>query len=215
MIVSEQKPLPEILVELEGIDRVFLIGCAKCATVCKAGGEEQVWQMQEALTAADKVVTGSIIIDETCHMLRVQRELRARKEQVDEAGALLVLACGAGVQSVSGATDKLTVAGLNTQFLGNIRRFGHFEQKCSLCGDCILTETAGICPVTVCPKGLLNGPCGGMDNGFCETDPEAECAWVQIFRRLESRDNADRLHRIVPEKNFAKALKPGRLKVDK
>jgi len=215
MIISEQKTLQEILAALEGIDRIFLIGCAKCATVCKSGGEEQVWQMQEALVAAGKEVTGSLVVDETCHMLRVQRELRSKKEQVDEADAFLVLACGAGVQSVSGATPKQTVAGLNTRFLGNIRRFGQFEQKCSLCGDCILTETGGICPVTVCPKGLLNGPCGGMDNGSCETDPEAECAWVQIFQRLATGEDEERLHRIAPAKDFAKALKPARLKVDK
>ena len=37
-----------------------------------------------------------------------------------------------------------------------------------MCGDCVLDKTAGICPVTTCPKGLLNGPCGGMWDGMCE-----------------------------------------------
>ena len=215
MIISKQKTLEEILSALSDSARIFIIGCAKCATVCKSGGEEEVWQMQEALTAAGKEVTGSLVIDEACHMLRSGRDLRGRKEMVDEADALLVLACGAGVQSVSAGTPKKTVAGLNTLFLGNIRRFGQFEQKCSLCGDCILTETGCICPVTVCPKGLLNGPCGGMDNGRCETDPEAECVWFQIYERLQAQGALEKLRKTVPEKDFSKMLKPGRLKLEK
>jgi len=113
----QTKTITEILAALEGYGRVFLIGCAKCATVCKSGGEEEIWQMQEQLTASGKEVTGSIIIDEVCHMLRAGRDLRGRKEMVGEADALLVLACGAGVQSVSSANEKRTIAGLDTLFL--------------------------------------------------------------------------------------------------
>ncbi len=215
MIVSKQKPFEEIIASLENSTRVFLVGCAKCATVCKSGGEEEIWQMQEALTAAGKEVTGSIVIDEACHMLRAGRELRSKKELVEEADALLVLACGAGVQSISASSGKTTVAGADTMFLGNIRRFGQFEQRCSLCGECILTETAGICPVTVCPKGLLNGPCGGMDEGRCETDPEAECAWYQIYQQLQEQQKTANLERIIPAKDFSKKLRPGKLKLNK
>jgi ferredoxin len=215
MIISKQKPVTEILAALEGNSKVFLIGCAKCATVCKSGGEEEVFQMQEMLASSGKEITGSIVIDEACHMLRAARDLRGRRELVEEADALLVLACGAGVQSVSDAIPKKTVAALDTLFLGNIRRFGQFEQRCSLCGECIVTETAGICPATVCPKGLLNGPCGGMAEGRCETDPEAECAWVRIHERLTAQGGAERLKKIVPAKDFSRALKPGKLKVDK
>jgi ferredoxin len=215
MIITKQKPFTEILSSLEGYDRVFLIGCAKCATVCKSGGEEELWQIQEQLTASGKEVTGSIIIDEVCHMLRAGRDLRGRKEMVGEADALLVLACGAGVQSVSSASEKRSIAGLDTLFLGNIRRFGQFEQKCSLCGECILTETAGICPVTVCPKGLLNGPCGGMQEGHCETDREAECAWNQIYQRLQSQGTVENLRKLVARKDFSRIIKPGKLKIEK
>ena len=118
MIVSRQKPFADILAALEGMSRIFLVGCAKCATVCKSGGEEEVWQMQDALAAAHKEVTGSVIIDEVCHMLRVGRDLRAKEEMVAGADALLVLACGAGVQSVAAAAGKKTVAGLDSLFLG-------------------------------------------------------------------------------------------------
>ena len=215
MIISKQKPFTDILASLEGLQKIFLVGCAKCATVCKSGGEEEIWQMQESLTAEGKEVTGSIVIDEACHMLRVGRDLRGRNEMVEEADAFLVLACGAGVQSVSATAPKRTIAGLDTLFLGNIRRFGQFEQKCSLCGECILTTTGGVCPITTCPKGLLNGPCGGMDNGRCETDAQRECAWYQIFTRLQSTGDGQRLTEIVPAKDFSRMLKPASLKVEK
>lgn len=215
MIISKQKPFTEILAALEGCGKVFLVGCAKCATVCKAGGEEELFQMQERLSSEEVEVTGSIVIDEACHMLRAGRDLRGKKEMVEEADAILVMACGAGIQSISGASPKKTVAALDTLFLGNIRRFGQFEQKCSLCGECILTETAGICPVTVCAKGLLNGPCGGMAEGRCETDTEADCAWVLIHERLAAQGGAEKLRKIVPAKDFSRVVKPGKLKVDK
>lgn len=215
MIISKQKPLSEILTALAEDARVFLIGCSKCATVCKSGGEEEVWQMQEQLAAAGKEVTGSIIIDEACHMLRVGRDLRGRKEMVEEADAILVLACGAGVQSVMATSAKKTVAGLDTLFLGNTRRFGQFEQKCSLCGNCILTETAGICPITICPKGLLNGPCGGMQGGRCEIDSDAECAWHQIYQRLQIQGDLEKLKTTVPCRDFSRELRPGKLNLRK
>ena len=158
MIVSTQKPLEQIVSALDGGSRVFIIGCSKCATVCKSGGEEEGFRMQEALADAGKEITGTIVIDEICHMLRTGRDLRSRQEQVNQADFLLVLSCGAGIQSVAEASEKKVVAGTDSKFLGNIRRFGQFEQRCSLCGDCRLNETGGVCPVTVCAKGLLNGP---------------------------------------------------------
>lgn len=215
MIVSTQKPFQEIAAALEGGRSVFVIGCAKCATVCKSGGEEEVFRMQDALTEAGLEVTGTIVIDETCHMLRTARDLRSRREQVERADYLLVLSCGAGIQSVAEATEKKVVAGTDSKFLGNIRRFGQFEQRCSLCGDCRLNQTGGICPVTVCAKGLLNGPCGGMDEGNCEVDPSNRCAWVLIHERLEGQQRVGCLSLITPARNFTHKVHPGSLKLEK
>lgn len=213
MIITRQKPFEEILRQLPNPARVFLVGCAKCATVCKSGGEEELFRMQEQLSAAGREVTGSIVIDEVCHMLRVGRDLRGRKEQVEGSDVLLVLSCGAGVQSVSGAAAGKTVAALDTLFLGNIRRLGQFEQKCSLCGNCLLSDTGGICPTTLCPKGILNGPCGGMTKGHCETDAELDCAWVLIHDRVAG--HGDELRSPVPPRNFAPVPKPAKLKLEK
>lgn len=215
MIVSTQKPLEQIVSALDGGSRVFIIGCSKCATVCKSGGEEEVFRMQEALADAGKEITGTIVIDETCHMLRTGRDLRSRQEQVNQADFLLVLSCGAGIQSVAEASEKKVVAGTDSKFLGNIRRFGQFEQRCSLCGDCRLNETGGVCPVTVCAKGLLNGPCGGMVDGACEVDADNRCAWVTIYERLELQARVGTLSRITPARDFIHEAHPGNLKLGK
>ncbi|PLX84162.1 MAG: 5,10-methylenetetrahydrofolate reductase [Desulfuromonas sp.] len=213
MIISEQKSREELLKALEGKTRLFLVGCAACATACKSGGEEEVFQMQEWLASLGKEVTGSVVIEEACHIMRAARDLRHHKLPVEEAEALLVLACGAGVQAVSSNTDKRVIGALNTLFLGNIRRFGHYEEKCSLCGECILNETAGICPVTNCAKGLLNGPCGGMEDGKCEADRNLDCAWHTIFERLKKQGRKGVFARAVSAKNWGKVGKPGRHKI--
>ena len=97
MIVSAQKSADELLAALAGLQRLFLVGCAACASVCKAGGEEEVFRLQEWLQESGREVTGSMIVDEACHLLRAARDLRQHRSQVEEADALLVLACGSGV----------------------------------------------------------------------------------------------------------------------
>jgi len=210
MIISEQKPQEELLAALADLDRLFLVGCAACATACKAGGEEEIFKLQEWLAEQGKEVTGSVVIDEACHIMRAARDLRHHKLAVEDAQALVVLACGSGIQSISANTEKRVVGGLNSMFLGNVRRFGHYEEMCSLCGDCILNETAGICPVTTCAKGLLNGPCGGMEDGHCEVDPEIDCAWRLIYERLQRQQRPGVFARRVPPKFWSRRRKPGR-----
>ncbi|MBE0577602.1 MAG: methylenetetrahydrofolate reductase C-terminal domain-containing protein [Desulfuromonadales bacterium] len=215
MIISQLKPLDELQQALAEFDKLFLVGCAACATACKSGGEEEIFKLQEWLVTLEKDVTGSVVIDEACHIMRAARDLRHHKNAVQSAEAVMVLACGSGVQSISSNVDKRVVGGLNSMFLGNVRRFGHYEEMCSLCGDCILNETAGICPVTTCAKGLLNGPCGGMKDGHCEVDADIECAWRLIYERLQSQQRQGVFARRVPPKNWSRRRQPGRYQLNK
>lgn len=215
MIIGTPKGREELEALVKDYRSLFLIGCGACATVCKVGGEDEVFATQEWLEESGREVVGSMILDEACHIMRAARELRRVKAQVEEADALLVLSCGAGVQSISNCIDKRVLAGVNSLFLGNIRRFGEFEEKCSMCGDCILNETAGICPVTNCAKGLLNGPCGGMEDGHCEVDEERECTWIKIYERLEKQQRQGVFKRVVEPKDWSKKFKPGQHQLDK
>ncbi|NOY12354.1 MAG: 5,10-methylenetetrahydrofolate reductase [Deltaproteobacteria bacterium] len=210
MIISTPKGREELEALLAGYRTLFLVGCGACATVCKVGGEDEVFATQEWLEAGGREVVGSMVLKEACHVMRAARELRRYRSQVDEAEVLLVLSCGGGVQSISSCTDTRVLAGVDSLFLGNIRRFGEFEEKCSLCGECILNETAGICPVTNCPKGVLNGPCGGMEDGHCEVDAERDCIWAKIYRRLEKQQRLAAFDRVVEAKDWSKKFKPGR-----
>ena len=213
MIISSSKTRQQLELLLCDYQAIFLVGCGSCATVCKVGGEEEVFAMQEWLEQAGHEVTGSMILDEACHIMRAAREFRRFRDQIDEADALLVLSCGAGAQSVSDCSDKPVFTGVDPLFLGNVRRFGQYEEKCSLCGDCILNETAAICPVTTCAKGLLNGPCGGMADGRCEVDNARECAWVRIYQRLESQAQGV-LVKVVAPKDWSRKFKPGYHQLD-
>ncbi|MFH1640357.1 MAG: methylenetetrahydrofolate reductase C-terminal domain-containing protein, partial [Candidatus Omnitrophota bacterium] len=169
MIISEQKPLAEIIDSLKGYSKIFLVGCGECATTCKSGGKEEVLKIQQELEAQGKTVLGSVIPDAPCLASQIKSGLAKNIKLLREAEVVLVLACGLGTQSVKD-NDRFGLAvlpGCNTLFGAAMDAQGNFLEKCSMCGECVLEFTAGICPVTLCPKGLLNGPCGGMDKGKC------------------------------------------------
>ncbi len=212
MVVTEQKSLEEILKSLEGKRKVFLVGCAECATTCKTGGEPELLAMKEKLEQAGKSVTGWAVVDTPCSTAGVKKDLAKHRKELKEAEAVLVFACGGGVQTLKeqGRLDVPVCAGCNSLFLGTIGADGNFYEECSLCGECILEETGGICPVTRCAKGLLNGPCGGARDGKCEVDKEQDCAWVLIYKELEKRGQLDKLKKYQAPKDYDKTRKPHR-----
>ena len=184
VIITKQKPLDEILETLKPFDKIFIIGCGTCSTTCQTGGEDQVKAMTEELK--DKEITGTVVVETPCDARILRRDTRGLKEKIGGADAVLCLSCGAGVQSVVDYTDKICVPGLDTKFIGKIERIGRFYERCRACGECVLYETGGICPIVRCPKGLLNGPCGGVYDGKCEVGAhENDCAWILIYNRLK------------------------------
>lgn len=213
MIITEQKPFQEILESLKGYTKIFLVGCGECATTCKTGGEEELSRMKAQLEKEGKNIVGVCIPAAPCIASQIKTELAKNMKALREAEAILVLACGLGVQSVKD-NDRLGLVvspGCNTLFGAVMDAQGNFYEKCSLCGECVLDITGGICPITLCPKGLLNGPCGGMDKGKCEVDKDKDCAWVLIYKELEKRKKLDTLKKAQPAKDFKKATKPHKL----
>ncbi|MDD5238669.1 MAG: methylenetetrahydrofolate reductase C-terminal domain-containing protein, partial [Candidatus Omnitrophica bacterium] len=75
----------------------------------------------------------------------------------------------------------------------------------------VLDITGGICPITLCAKGLLNGPCGGMNKGKCEVDQDKDCAWVLIYKELEKKRKLNNFKKIQTPKDFKKSNKPHKL----
>lgn len=206
MIITQKKPAEELLAMLSGVKRVALVGCGTCASACQTGGEKELEDMKRFLEERGFEVVGTALPDECCHKLLVKRDLRALKNSGAEA--IVGLSCGDGVQTVADNVDLPVYPANNTMFLGQVERVGIFHEYCRMCGDCVLGDTGGICPVTRCAKSLVNGPCGGQKNGKCEVCPDNDCAWVLIYRRLEATGQTEKLGRTRKTKGYAGAYYP-------
>jgi len=211
MIISQKKPFEEILKALGSRKNIFIIGCGECAATCKTGGEKEVIQMKKELEAKGKVVTGWVIPDAPCVASQIKLALAKNKKAIDSSDAFLVLSCGLGVQSVldNDRAKRMVFVGCDTMFGSIVDSSGlGFFERCSMCGECVLNITGGICPVTRCAKGLLNGPCGGSDKGKCEVDKEKDCAWILIYNRLKELGMLENMKQAKPAKDFSKTDKP-------
>jgi len=211
--ITQQKPFATITQLLERHRKVYIIGCGTCATMCRTGGKVEVLRMKEQLEGEGKSVTGWMVIPTACDALTGQA-MRLEADRLEEADAILVMTCAFGVQRVGSFTDKPVYPALDTLFIGMEESPGHFSEVCSQCGQCILGETAGICPITACAKGLLNGPCGGSNDGKCEVDPEKDCAWILIYERLKALGRLDLMLRYQPPRDFRKAQSPRKALID-
>lgn len=216
MIVSENKSMQEILGFLKKAQKVVIVGCNECAATCKSGGEEEVLKMKEALEGEGKTVLGYTLLEPACNLLKSKKDLKALKEELKEADAVLSMACGDGTQTIVKNIKKLPVyPANNTMFIGETKRVGEFEESCKACGECELGWTGGICPVTICAKGLINGACGGAKNGKCEVSPENDCAWIMIYEKLKELDQLENMVEMRPMKDYSKQNNPRHLNLKK
>ncbi len=213
MIVAERKPLDEIELMLEGAEKILVVGCGTCVAVCMAGGEKEVELLATELRMRAQLAGQHRQIDLVTLTRQCDREyLDPLAAYVDQYQVLLSTACGAGVQLLAERFDgKRVLPALNTRFLGVAEGPGVWSQRCLACGECLVHLTGGICPMTRCPKNLLNGPCGGTKAGKCEVNPENECAWTLIYQRLEKLGRLDDFDAIQPPKDYRPMVKPGRV----
>jgi len=209
MLISEQKPLEEILSYLDGDKSVFLIGCKGCAEGWGSGGEKQVAEMKRTVEEHGKRVTGSAVVDMLCDAALTKLKLRAYKKEIASADSILVLTDGAGVQTVAEVVDKVVHPGCNTLSAGGAHAEWKEAERCLECGDCMLEFTGGLCPIARCSKHLLNGPCGGSQGGKCEVDPNIPCVWQQIVDHLAKLGRLDKLERFMGPKNWSVSLTSG------
>ena len=211
MIITKQKDFNELLSSV-GKEPVFIIGCSECATMCRTGGEKEVLEMKGALEDKNIPVTGWVILEPACHLQNDKRILRKYKDEVNNANKILVLACGNGIQTVSEIIENADViAGNDTLFLGEIKRANEFEKRCNMCGDCIEDMFGGFCPVSRCPKSMLNGPCGGSIDGKCEVDSNIDCVWDLIYKRLKEKNQLQLLKIIQKPKDWSKSTETRRV----
>ena len=75
---------------------------------------------------------------------------------------------------------------------------------CRMCGNCLLQETAFICHMA-CPKGIRNGPCGGVTDGRCYVDSTRRCAWHLIYERSRRMNRTHKLLEVLPPVDWDRA----------
>ncbi len=204
MIKAEQKPMEQILAYLHPYHRVLLSGCGACVTVCQVGGAKEVGLLASGLRMARKKMGRPIEVLEATPARQCEPEFAIElTETVDKVEAVVSIACGVGVQTLARHFPKTPVfPGVDTSFLGETLTQGVWEERCQACGNCILDQTGGICPIARCAKQLLNGPCGGSSEGKCEIKRETDCVWRLIYDRLKSLGQLDKLEEIIPAKRW-------------
>ena len=220
MIVSETKPIGEILEMVKAHRKLLVVGCGGCATVCFSGGESEVKTVANLLRIAFlKAGRGLEIIEDT--VLRQcefeYADQMAAKAKAEGVEAILSLGCGVGVNFLATKLGPIPIyPGVNTEFFGAAIEHGVWAELCSGCGDCLVHLTGGICPVTRCTKSLMNGPCGGTtDDGKCEIGPEVECGWALIIKRLKELGQMDRIGKVIPPRDWSASRHGGPRKIKK
>jgi ferredoxin len=212
MIVAERKPFEEIKGKIKEHKKLLVLGCGTCVSVCQTGGEKEVGLLATQLRMANKmageeVEVGEITIQRQCDKEFIEPIL----EKAKQYDAVLSMACGAGVQYIAELLEPMPVIpALNTRFIGITADEGTWLEKCRACGNCLLADYAGICPMTMCAKSLVNGPCGGYKNGKCETSTDRNCAWIMIYERLKKRKQLDKMRELAPSKNYNAQNHPSR-----
>ena len=198
MLITKLKPREDLESLVPG--RVFLILCRGCAEIGFPEAESDT--LIQSLLDGNRLA-GTLVTDYICNPDHLQTRLQRRQPMLEEADAVLVLSCGVGVQTAAELLDGRRVyAGCDTIRLPGFQGVTPLEYDCDQCGQCYLNLTGGICPVTACAKSLLNGPCGGAKDGRCEVDPDMECGWERILRRLKAAGRLDVLHCPVQIRNY-------------
>jgi len=212
VIFAEWKPIEEIVGNLQGRRKVLLVGCATCVAECASGGEKEVATMAPLLHMAlrkggQETEIGTATLEKQCEWEFVE-ELQPQVGGVD---AIVSLACGVGVQALAERFAEIPVfPGVNTSALTIREEDGVWAARCAACGDCVLGDTFGYCPVARCAKSLMNGPCGGTrKDGKCEVDENVDCVWNLIVERAEQRGELGRLASVRATRDWSNSRHGG------
>ncbi len=207
MIVAEQKSFADIYEIVKSHKSVLILGCGTCVTVCMSGGEKEVGILADQIRLAARERGDAIEVAEHTIVRQCDSEFfdELTVKKMRAADIVLSLGCGVGVQFSMESVEGVSVyPGLNTQFYGATQEQGVWAERCAGCGDCTVDQFGGICPVARCSKSIMNGPCGGTEDGRCEADPDRiQCAWQLIYDRMEKLGRLKELEKIHPVKDWS------------
>ena len=197
MLITELKNIDVIKSQLQG--KVFILVCHGCKEIKFPEAEADALIKELA-----EITTGTLTTDYICNVENLKLRLQKHAAAIEEASTILVLSCGVGVQTVADQYPaKRVLPGCDTYRLPGFQGVTPLQHDCKQCGECFLNLTGGICPLTACSKSLVNGQCGGAKDGKCEVDPNMECGWERIQKRLEKIGRLDALKCPIQIRNYA------------
>ncbi|MDQ7778092.1 MAG: methylenetetrahydrofolate reductase C-terminal domain-containing protein [Planctomycetota bacterium] len=211
MIVTQEKPIDEILGFIEPFKRVLVLGCDGCTQPPRGLKEAEVCAELIRLAGTLKskgIECRTFTVSRQCDNNILKKNLAPQMEGID---AVLSMACGIGPQTIVEVFPTAHVfPAQNTLCMGseNMEQ-ATFAARCQGCGNCILDRTGGICPITQCAKSLQNGPCGGTREGKCETSKEIACGWQLIFDRMKALGRLQELVKFMPPKDWSTSIHGG------
>jgi len=211
MIIADRKPLAELLDMIRDCDKILIIGCKGCVTVCNVGGAKEVGILASALKIARKKEGRPLEVDERTLERQCDPEyIEQVKNEVGDYDAVISMACGVGPQFLSRAyPEQRFFPAVNTTSFGGAVQHGVWEERCAGCGQCVIHYFGGMCPIARCSKSLLNGPCGGSAGGKCEISKDVDCIWDMIVRKKMEEGRLEDLLDVKPPKSWDTARDGG------
>lgn len=184
-------------------DNLFLVACNKCFKEFETVDEPDCDELAKLAAEQGKTITGSAKVDFLCNKIQTERKMQDMIPEGTEH--VLVVSCGLGVQTVADLAGKPVYAASNSLNYRGHHGMALTKKGCDACAQCYLNITGGICPIVDCSKSLVNGQCGGAKNGKCEVDPNKDCAWEKIYRRLEKQGRLEEfLNQPVQVRDYSK-----------
>jgi hypothetical protein len=218
MIITQQKGINEIYDMVKTYKKILIAGCDGCCQPPRSINEAKVLgQLLElkARTEGKEIIWKAITVLRQCDDRIAATTVRPFLEEYE---AVVSLACGLGIVMMNQVADNLLTYPAQNSMFGGVQNNGqnHFIEYCETCGDCILGETGGVCPMAGCAKHLSNGPCGGTVEGMCEVGGYTRpCAWIKIWERLKSFNRLDLFTKYRPPRDFRLSTSPSYLVINK
>ena len=179
------KEIDELAPFLAETDKIFVVACNKCFKEFETVDEPDCGEFVKLAEAQGKTVTGSVQVDFLCNKTQTEKKL---KDLIPEGTkSVFVVSCGLGVQTIASMVDLPVYAAANSLNYRGHHGMALTKKSCDACAQCYLNMTGGVCPIVDCAKSLVNGQCGGAKNGKCEVDPNKDCAWEKINKRLSQQ----------------------------
>ena len=139
MIVADRKPIHELFDMIKGCEKILILGCKGCVTVCNVGGTKEV----EILASTLKIARGKegrpLDVDEKTLERQCDPEyIDQVKDIVQDYDAVISMACGVGPQFLTEAyPDQRFFPAVNTTFFGGAIQHGVWSERCAGTAACV------------------------------------------------------------------------------